>query len=315
MAVPQGRGSSRKSDAVKTCDGPPAHGSQGRRRPRRAGRPYDRRHGARGQGRRRHRRRERDRPGPGPSASTPRAREAVVVADLDATARMRSPPSWRRRDRARRSASAATSASTRTTRPSSTAAEETFGPIDLFFANAGVGVGTDLETTDDEWARSRWASTCTPTSTPPAAAARLARPGRGLLLLDGVGRRAAGPDRLGAVLRDQARRGRLRRVALHHLRRPGRAGQLPVPDGGQHATCSTAPTGRPAEPGRQRRAGGGRGARARGRRRGRGRGDRRGALPDPAPPRGRSTTSSARPRTRTGGWPACAACRPASTAE
>jgi len=33
------------------------------------------------------------------------------------------------------------------------AAEETFGTIDLFFANAGVGVGTDLDvTTEDEWA-------------------------------------------------------------------------------------------------------------------------------------------------------------------
>jgi NAD(P)-dependent dehydrogenase (short-subunit alcohol dehydrogenase family) len=31
-------------------------------------------------------------------------------------------------------------------------AEATFGPIDLFFANAGVGVGTDLETPDDVWA-------------------------------------------------------------------------------------------------------------------------------------------------------------------
>ncbi len=31
------------------------------------------------------------------------------------------------------------------------AAEATFGTVDLFFANAGVGIGTDLETTEDAW--------------------------------------------------------------------------------------------------------------------------------------------------------------------
>jgi NAD(P)-dependent dehydrogenase (short-subunit alcohol dehydrogenase family) len=33
-----------------------------------------------------------------------------------------------------------------------TMAEDTFGPVDVFFANAGVGVGTDpIETPDDDW--------------------------------------------------------------------------------------------------------------------------------------------------------------------
>lgn len=30
-------------------------------------------------------------------------------------------------------------------------AEAAFGPLDLYFANAGVGIGTDLSTSDDEW--------------------------------------------------------------------------------------------------------------------------------------------------------------------
>jgi NAD(P)-dependent dehydrogenase (short-subunit alcohol dehydrogenase family) len=31
------------------------------------------------------------------------------------------------------------------------AAQATFGPIDLFFANAGIGLGTDLDTSDADW--------------------------------------------------------------------------------------------------------------------------------------------------------------------
>ena len=35
-------------------------------------------------------------------------------------------------------------------------AEHAFGPIDLFFANAGIGLGSDLETSDADWAAT-WA--------------------------------------------------------------------------------------------------------------------------------------------------------------
>jgi NAD(P)-dependent dehydrogenase (short-subunit alcohol dehydrogenase family) len=46
------------------------------------------------------------------------------------------------------------------------AAEAAFGPIDLFFANAGIGGGTTLDTSEEEWARAfavnvhahRWAA-------------------------------------------------------------------------------------------------------------------------------------------------------------
>jgi NAD(P)-dependent dehydrogenase (short-subunit alcohol dehydrogenase family) len=34
------------------------------------------------------------------------------------------------------------------------ATQATFGPIDLYFANAGVGLGTDLDTSDEDWDRS-----------------------------------------------------------------------------------------------------------------------------------------------------------------
>ena len=80
-----------------------------------------------------------------------RAGARVVVADLDGVG------------------SAAVAAELNSTRPDSAmgfiadvgseqgnidlirAAESTFGTIDLFFANAGVGIGTDLDTPEDVW--------------------------------------------------------------------------------------------------------------------------------------------------------------------
>ena len=124
---------------------------------------------------------------------------------------------------------------------------------------------------------------------------------------------AAGPahaDRLGALRGDQARRGRVRRVAVGDLRRPRPARQLPVPDGRAHGD-DPGPrrrARRPA-PGRRRRRRGRGHARARAGRRRRRRGPAGRALPHPARTPRCSPSSSARPTTTTAGWPACAACR------
>ena len=112
--------------------------------------------------------------------------------------------------------------------------EQAFGEIDLFFANAGVGTGADLETSDADWATA-WAVNWQAH----LFAARRLVPG---WLARGEGyfcstASAAGlltADRQPAVLGDQARRRGLRRVAEHHLRRPGRTGVLLVSHGGQH---------------------------------------------------------------------------------
>ena len=70
-----------------------------------------------------------------------------------------------------------------------------------------------------------------------AAAARLAGARQRLLPHDRLGGGHRVADRLRALRGDQARRGRLRRVAVDHLRRPRRRRQLPVPDGRQHAAA------------------------------------------------------------------------------
>ena len=62
-------------------------------------------------------------------------------------------------------------------------------------------------------------------------APRLARARRGVLLLDRLGRRTARPDRFGTVFGHQACCGRIRRVAVDHVRRPRDQGLVPVPQG------------------------------------------------------------------------------------
>src|SRR5271154_3565607 len=115
------------------------------------------------------------------------------------------------------------------------------------------------------------------------AGARMGRTRRRLFRQHRVRGRAAHSARVGDLLGDQARRGRIRGVVEHHLRRPGRAGQLFVPDGSQHQPVAFAggvrgslgPPGNPCghQRGRRDRAGRCRGDRAGGR--------RGGALPDP----------------------------------
>ena len=147
-------------------------------------------------------------------------------------------------------------------------AEAAYGPIDLFFANAGVGVGTDLETSGGRLAARLRRQRQRPPLGGQAPRPGMARPRRGVLLLDRVGGRGADPDRVGAVHAHQARRRRVRRVAVGDLRPPRAAGELPVPAGRQHRhaarrrpTSAAAPTwcgrrGRArARTGRRRRGG------------------------------------------------------------
>ena len=188
-------------------------------------------------------------------------------------------------------------------------AEEAFGPVDLFFANAGIGGGTDLATSEESWQQAfdvnvnahRWAAKhlidgwlargegyfC---STASAA---------GLLLQIGSApytltkRAAVAFAEWLAVTYGDARA----------------AGQLPVPAGRQHRDAAhrrRPRTRRGRHPGG---AVGRRGARAGAGGRRRRRRHRRGAVPDPAPPRGARTTCAARPTTRIAGWPGCASCR------
>ena len=98
---------------------------------------------------------------------------------------------------------------------------EVLALVDLFFANAGIGGGTDLATSEESWQQAfdvnvnahRWAAKH-------LIDGWLAR-WRGLLLLDGIGRRAAAADRVGALHAHQAGGGRLRRVARRDVRERG----------------------------------------------------------------------------------------------
>ena len=99
-------------------------------------------------------------------------------------------------------------------------AEEAFGPVDLFCANAGVAVGTDLDTPEEAWElalrRQRPRARLRRQGALPGWLER----GEGYFLATAS---AAGLlTQIGSapVRGDQARRGRVRRMAVGHLRRP-----------------------------------------------------------------------------------------------
>ena len=113
-------------------------------------------------------------------------------------------------------------------------AEKEFGPVDLYFANAGVTGGMGLDISEDVWD-----TTIDVNVRAHIRAARLLVPGwtergGGLLHQHGLCGRLAQSGRVRRVLGDQTCRGRVCRVALDHLRRSGCSRQLPVPDGRQH---------------------------------------------------------------------------------
>ena len=116
-------------------------------------------------------------------------------------------------------------------------ADNEFGPVDLYFANAGITGVAGLDVTDDEWDQSIDVNLRAHIRAAQLLVPGWVERGRGLLRQHRVGGRVAHPTRVGDLLGDQARRSRIRRMAEHHLRRPGRAGQLPVPDGRQHQTA------------------------------------------------------------------------------
>ena len=76
------------------------------------------------------------------------------------------------------------------------AAEERFGPVDLFCANAGVGAGSDPMSPDADWDLSFAVNVRAHVLAARAAAPRLARARQGPLPQHGLGRGPADPDRV-----------------------------------------------------------------------------------------------------------------------
>ena len=104
-------------------------------------------------------------------------------------------------------------------------ASRELGRIDVFLANAGIdGAGgpDSLQTPDDVWERVLDINVMAHVRAARALVPRLARGRRRPLRRHRLGGRAAHHDRQRAVLRHQARRRRLRRVAVGHVRRPRR---------------------------------------------------------------------------------------------
>ena len=213
-----------------------ARSSSARSTPRAcAARPTRRPPGPRSEGRRqgrgRHRRGGRDRRARWPTGSPTRAPRRGRRRP-----RRRGRRRGRRGDRrARRPASAPTSPTRRTSTRSSTRAERrASAPSTCSAPTPASPSAPDLGDDDADWDRAFDVNVMAHVSPPRACSSRLAGARRRALRLDRLGRGPADPDRLGALRGDQARRGRVRGVAVGHLRRPRRRRQLPVPDGRQH---------------------------------------------------------------------------------
>jgi NAD(P)-dependent dehydrogenase (short-subunit alcohol dehydrogenase family) len=110
--------------------------------------------------------------------------------------------------------------------------EAEYGPIDLWFANAGVAGGGGADAPDSTWDL-QWRVNVLAH----AYAARALLPGwtgRGPPHHDGVDGRHPHVARRRRLRRHEARRRRLCRVAGHHLRRAGREGVVHLPGRGRH---------------------------------------------------------------------------------
>ena len=200
--------------------------------------------GDRRQGHRRHGRRQRHRPRDSRDGSAPMAPAGVVVADLDADGA------------AAVAAEIAGAGAPRSAVPTNVGveaeviglverAEATYGPIDLFCANAGIGVGRGPETPDDDWERIWRVNTMSHVY-----AARALLPG---WLARGDGYFLATASAAGLLTQigsapvrgHQARGRRVRRVAVGDLRRRRHQGLVPVPAGRAHEHAEEQRRGRP----------------------------------------------------------------------
>ena len=194
---------------------------------------------------------------------------------------------------------------------SSTPPTEALGRIDVFMANAGIDRHRrpdSLQASDEDWARMIDTNVMAHVRAARAARPALARgrPGRPVRG-HRVGRRAAHDDRQRAVLRHQARRGRLRRVALGDLRRTAASPSRPSARRACRPGCSSRPdrsrTCSPATPRSTPEQVADAWVAVAG----------RGPLPGPPPPRGRRLLRRPRRRHRPLAGRACAGCRARST--
>ena len=109
-----------------------------------------------------------------------------------------------------------------------------YGGVDVLVANAGVGAGGGLDAPDDTWQRAWDVNLMAHVHAARAVVPGMLARGRGLVRHDGQRCGTADQPRQRPVLGHQARRRRLRRVARGHVRRPGAARLVHLPDGHRH---------------------------------------------------------------------------------